>query len=158
MKSERVQKAAVLAAASAALFDEFEKIRAASRATRAGGNDEESRAEDKYDTLSTEQNYLADGLAKQAQTAREAHEAFEKLSPRDFNADDPIDLGALVLLAFPGEKTWFLFAPAGGGHEFEHAGRTITIITPESPLGAQLRGLRVGESTKRPTTRIVEIV
>ncbi len=152
-----MNKAAVLASASAALFEEFEKVRAASRSTRVGGNDEESRAEDKYDTLSTEQNYLADGLAKQAHAAREAHAAFEKVKPRDFAATDPIDLGALILIAFRSEKTWFLLAPAGGGQEFEHEDLTITIITPESPLGAQLRGLRVGESTTEPKARVVEI-
>ncbi len=152
-----MKKTAVLAAATAALFEEFDKVRAASRATRAGGNDEESRAEDKYDTLSTEQNYLADGLAKQAQAARQSHAAFEKLDPRDFTADDPIDLGALILLDLSGDRSWFLLGPAGGGQEFEHASHTITIITPESPLGAQLRGLRVGESTTRPKARVVEI-
>lgn len=152
-----MNKADLLAAIQTALHEEFEKRRAASRDTRAGGNDEESRAEDKYDTLSTEQNYLADGLARQAQAAREALTAFEKLPPRDFAQADPIDLGAAIELALPHETTWFFLGPAGGGQEVEFNGRHFTIITPESPLGTQLRGRKVGDTTTHPPAQIKRI-
>ncbi|MFZ4680981.1 MAG: hypothetical protein ACOYMS_00640, partial [Terrimicrobiaceae bacterium] len=48
------------------LREEFETLQTSSKRTRAAGNDAESKAEGKYDTRSTEENYLADGLAKQA--------------------------------------------------------------------------------------------
>ncbi len=152
-----MNKNSLLETIRAALVEEFEKLRVASRQTRAGGNDEESRAEDKYDTLSTEQNYLADGLAKQAQTAREAITAFDQLAPRDFSPTDPIDLGAAIQIEFPGETTWFFLAPAGGGLEIEADGELLTLITPESPLGNQISGKVVGELLARPPAKIVAV-
>ncbi|MGC1479983.1 MAG: hypothetical protein WA771_05745 [Chthoniobacterales bacterium] len=153
-----MNKAELIAAIQAALQEEFERRLSASRETRAGGNDEESRAEDKYDTLSTEQNYLADGLAKQAQSAREALDAYEKLVHRSFALSDPIDLGAAVELSLPRERAWFFLGPAGGGQELQFDGKLITIITPESPLGTQLRGRKVGDATTRPPARIEKVL
>ncbi len=141
----------------ATLLAEFENLRAASRQTRAGGNDEESRAEDKYDTLSTEQNYLADGLAKQALTAREALAAFDTLTPRAFAPADPIDLGAAIELELPGERHWFFLAPAGGGTEIVFDEQSITLITPESPLGGQLMGKMPDDSLENPPARILVV-
>ncbi len=152
-----MNKPGLLEAIRTALAEEFESLRAISRQTRAGGNDEESRAEDKYDTLSTEQNYLADGLAKQAQAAREALTAFEKLPTRAFAPTDPIDLGAAIKVEFPTETTWFFLTPAGGGHEITHENTTVTLITPESPLGQQLRGKTTGEKITQPPAKITAI-
>ena len=44
---------------------DFERRQAAARRTREQGNDAESKSEGKYDTRSIEENYLADGLARQ---------------------------------------------------------------------------------------------
>ncbi len=67
---------------------DFERRHAAARRTREQGNDAESKSEGKYDTRSTEENYLA-------------------------------------------EVVWNK--------------KTIVVLTPESPLGAQLIGRRAGE-------------
>jgi len=140
-----------------ALREEFESTLRSSKNTRAAGNDGESKAEGKYDTRSTEENYLADGLARQARAAAEAADAVEKMPLRDFGAADPIDLSALMKLSFPGETVWFFLAPAGGGIEVDLDGEMITVITPESPLGAQLMGLLAGKSTKAPKAKILEV-
>lgn len=140
-----------------ALREEFESSLRSSKNTRAAGNDNESKAEGKYDTRSTEENYLADGLARQARAAAEAADAVEKMVLRDFGPTDPIDLGALMKLSFPGETLWFFLAPAGGGIEVNVDGEAITIITPESPLGAQLIGLLAGKSTQSPKAKILEV-
>lgn len=140
-----------------ALREEFESSLRSSKSTRAAGNDNESKAEGKYDTRSTEENYLADGLARQALAAAEAADAVEKTPLRDFGASDPIDLGALMKLSFPGETAWFFLAPAGGGIEARLGGETITVITPESPLGSQLMGQFAGKSTQSPKAKILEV-
>ncbi len=127
------------------LRDEFDQRTRASRETRAAGNDAESKAENKYDTLSIEENYLADGLARQAATALAAAKALEKLSLHDFAPDEPIDLGALVELEFPDGREHFFLAPAAGGIEVRVHDRTITVITPDSPLGGQLLDRHAGE-------------
>jgi hypothetical protein len=150
-------KAQIVAAILEKLREEFDVRRAVSKSTRAAGNDEQSKAENKYDTLSIEQNYLADGLAKQAAAAASAAAAYEKLRLRDFAADAEIDLGALVELEFPDGREWFFLGPAGGGTEVAVAERTITVLTPESPLGGQLVDRRVGDVTTAPKARIVAV-
>ena len=149
-----VVKSEIVAAILEKLREEFDTRRAVSKLTRAGGNDAESKAESKYDTLSIEENYLADGLAKQAQTAALAAAAYENFELRDFGPSDTLDLGALVELEFPDGREWFFLGPAGGGTEVTVSRKTLTVLTPESPLGRQLIGSRLGETTTAPKTRI----
>jgi transcription elongation GreA/GreB family factor len=149
-----VNKNSVLQAIVEALRADFDTLRSTSQKTRAAGNDAESKAEGKYDTRSTEDNYLADGLAKQARATAQSAAAYEKFVPRRFDADMPIDLGALVQLEFPDETRWFFLGPAGGGIEVDCAGKPITILTPESPLGRQLMGLRLGDSIASPRAKV----
>jgi hypothetical protein len=149
-----MDKSKIVALILEQLRDAFGARHAASRQTRSAGNDEQSKAENKYDTLSIEQNYLADGLARQAQAAVQAAAAYEKLPPRDFAADEAIDLGALVELEFPDGREWFFIGPAGGGIEIRHEETLITVLTPEAPLGAQLLDRRAGESIARPKATI----
>ncbi len=149
-----MDKAAIVQSILSALREEFEARQAASRRTRAGGNDAESKSEGKYDTRSIEENYLADGLAKQAAAAAAAAAAYEKLALCDYTSDDPIDLGAVVEIEFPGGTEWFFLGPAAGGVEIEHGGRTIIVLTPESPLGSQLLDRKTGDMTTAPQARI----
>lgn len=127
------------------LRGDFERRQSAARRTRQQGNDAESKAEGKYDTRATEENYLADGLARQAVVAAKAAEAIEKMSVRAFEPHEAIDLGALVELKFPKVSEFFLLAPSGGGTEIVWEGKTIVVLTPESPLGLQLMGRLVAE-------------
>ena len=140
-----------------ALREDFENLQNSSRQTRAGGSDAESKAEGKYDTRSTEENYLADGLAKQALVAAQAAAACEKLPLLHFDAETPIDLSALIQIEFPDERAWFFLAPAGGGIKVNCEGRPVTVLTPESPLGARLLGLKVGDTTTAPKTSVLAV-
>ncbi len=146
-----------------AVFDwlraEFEAFTTISKQTRSSGNDDESKAEGKYDTRSTEDNYLADGQAKQAYHAAEAIAAWEAITIRDFAKDDPIDTGALVEVRFDnGDQDWLLIGPAAGGVDVKVGRRQFTVVTPESPLGGQLCGLRVGDSTRQPKAEILRVM
>ncbi|HEX4085654.1 MAG TPA: hypothetical protein VHY22_12130 [Chthoniobacteraceae bacterium] len=149
-----MNKAAVVQAIADAIQGEFDTLRATSKKTRAAGNDAESKAEGKYDTRSTEDNYLADGLARQAHAAAQAAAAYEDFRPPAFGPDTPIDLGALVQLSLPEETHWFFLGPAGGGIEITVDGIQITVLTPESPLGRQLIGRNSGATTASPKARI----
>jgi transcription elongation GreA/GreB family factor len=153
-----MDKPAILQAIIEQLRADFEHRQNVSRKTRAAGSDSESKAENKYDTLSTEENYLADGLARQALAAAQAAKALETLTLEDFGPTDPIDLGALVRVEFPDRtREWFLLAPAAGGTEVEHAGETIVVLTPESPLGMALIGRVAGDATPQPKAKIVNV-
>jgi len=153
-----MNKSEIVALILEKLREEFEDRRRVSKLTRDGGNDAECKAESKYDTLSIEENYLADGLAKQAFAAAQAIPAIEKMHLHDFAADEPIDLGALVELEVSPANEWFFLAPSGGGTEVEHQGTTITVITPESPLGSLMLGSRAGRHIKAPPARIVRVL
>lgn len=151
------RKAAVLETILAALADEFESARTSSVRIRAAGNDSESKAEGKYDTRSTEDNYLADGLAKQAQTTAQAADAFKTLPPSRCTT---VELGALVELEFEASKgagaaEWFFIGPAAGGIEVDCGGFPITVLTRESPLGSQLLGLQAGDRVGATLVRTV---
>lgn len=137
------------------LREEFETRQAAAKQTRAEGNDAESKAEGKYDTRSIEENYLADGLAQQAQAAIDAAAAYENIPLEDLDPDAPTDLGALVEIEFPDTREWFFLGPAAGGTEIEHDGLAITVLTPESPLGSRMVGKTAGESVPGAVLRAV---
>jgi hypothetical protein len=77
--------------------------------------------------------------------AATAAAAIEKMPIRDFAVGDGIDIGALVELEFAKETELFLIATAGGGTEVVWNKKTIVVLTPESPLGAQLIGRHKGE-------------
>jgi len=124
---------------------DFERRQSAAKRTREQGNDAESKSEGKYDTRSTEENYLADGLARQALEAAAAAEAIEQMPIRDFARGEAIDLSALVELEFAKETEFFLIATAGGGTEVVWDKKTILVLTPESPLGSRLIGRHEGE-------------
>lgn len=147
-------KSEIVAAILEKLREEFDSRRSVSKKTRSAGNDAESKAESKYDTLSIEENYLADGLAKQAQMAATSAAAYENFALRDFGPNDAIDLGALVELEFPDGREWFFLGPSAGGTEVSIGNKTITVLTPESPLGGQLIGCHRGDTTNAPKTTI----
>jgi hypothetical protein len=127
------------------LRGDFERRISASQRSRQEGNDAESKSEGKYDTRSTEENYLADGLARHALEAAEAAVVIEKMPLRDFQPEESVGIGALVEFHFSHGAEFFLIAPVGGGTEVVCDGRTIVVLTPESPLGGQLMGRRAGD-------------
>jgi transcription elongation GreA/GreB family factor len=136
---------------------DFETHQSTSKMTRSAGNDAETKSEGKYDTRSTEENYLADGLAKKALVAAQAAREFKELAFEEFGSTQPIDLGALVQLSFDDEHAWFFLGPAAGGIEIEHAGELITVITTASPLGNQILGKKVGDLISAPKAKIESV-
>lgn len=156
-----MDKVAVLQAVCDALRGQFEGFRALSRQTRANSADPESKAEGKYDTRATEESFLADGQARQAQGAADALRTLETLGVRPFGPGVPIDHGALVrveLSGGPGENLWFLLAPAAGGLEVTVNGAEVTVLTPGSPLGGQLVGRLPGARVAVPPAVIREVL
>ena len=136
---------------------DFETHQTTSKKTRAASNDTETKSEGKYDTRSTEENYLADGLAKKALAAAQAAKAFEDLPFEEFSSTQPIKLGALVKLSFDDDHAWFFLGPAAGGIEIECAGELVTVITPGSPLGSRILGKTEGDLIPAPKAKIESV-
>jgi transcription elongation GreA/GreB family factor len=111
---------------------------------------EESRAENKYDTHSQEAAYLAEGQAKLAAEIESNLALYSTLALPAFGPADAIALGALVEVAARGGSTWYFLGPRAGGTEVTLDGRTILVLTPQSPLGRQFLGKRVGDTVPMP--------
>lgn len=128
---------------------------------------EESRPENKWDTHSQEAAYLAEGQAKLAAEIGSSIEMFTTLALPAFGPDDTIAVGALVQLeagsAGSGRRTWYFVGPRAGGVEVSVGGETVLVLTPQSPLGRQLLGKRIGDVVTGPgrgaaaTQRIVAL-
>lgn len=112
---------------------------------------EESKAENKYDTRGLEASYLARAQGERVLDLKSLRNGLDSLRIRNFNADSPIAITALIELELNQKTIWVLLLPKGGGHNFTYESMNVKVITPESPLGAKLIGrtvddvIRVGE-------------
>ena len=140
-----MNKKVLVARIIAQLDVELARYAQAARAAQADATDEQSRAENKYDTRGLEASYLAHGQSRQAMETGQAREQFAALDPRDFPPGEPVGIGALVELEGEGERLYYFLGPAAGGTEVECEGREVLVITPSSPLGGRLLGRRPGE-------------
>ena len=128
------------------LRQELERQASAAETSRDEAISEESRAENKWDTHSQEAAYLAEGQAKLAAEIGANIELYTTLPLPEFTLREPIAVGALVELESGGNRTWYFIGPRAGGLEVSSEGRTILVLTPQSPLGRQLIGKREGDT------------
>lgn len=106
---------------------------------------EESKPENKYDTRGLEASYLARAQSERVHDLKLLRSGISSLKIRSFDADQRIAITALIELESNGKSLWVLLLPKGGGQSFRHEGLLIKVITPESPLGAQLVGKLVDD-------------
>lgn len=141
-----IDKQALITALHARLAARYESLVASQRSAQAGATHGESKQEHAKDMRAVEQQYLARGLAERAETLRDGVASLASLDARDFGEDEPVHAGGLVGLVDEDDRELvYLLAPAGGGETIEAGGVTVTVVTPQSPLGASLLGARVGD-------------
>lgn len=138
-----MDKMAILKAVRAALEEELRRQLAAQEMAADGATHAEARAETKWDTCGLEQSYLARGHAKQFETLARQVEELRAFVPPDFSGRS-IGPGALIETEMDGETFLFFLLHCGGGTVIEIDRREITVITPDSPVGAALIGKRAG--------------
>jgi len=134
----------------ARLEAELAQQTAAAHLARDEAISEESRPENQYDTHSLEAGYLAEGQARLAAGIHASIEYYRALAPVDFPSGAPIAIGALVELQFRAQGTWYFLGPRAGGLEISLDGRTVLVLTPQSPLGRELLGRREGDTVHVP--------
>lgn len=130
------------------LADEVALYTKAARAAFEEATDEQSRADNKYDTRSLEASYLARGQAQQLAETEAALLEFKNMTLRDLGPDDRVQLGALVELTAKKETMLYFVGPKAGGTEIDHEGQEVMVITPHSPLGSQIVGRKQGEKVQ----------
>lgn len=151
-----MNKGALIKKIVAELTKQVERYAGAASTARAEAIDEENQAEDKYDTRGLEASYLAAGQSRQMAETAEALQKFGALLPTRFHAADPIDMGALVELKTRREQNLYFIGPSAGGTEVVHEKKTVLVLTPQSPLGAQLMGRKQGERLKMKIGGLVD--
>jgi Transcription elongation factor len=158
-----MDKALLRQALLAKLSVELDTLTRAAHMAREEATSEESKSEHKYDMRGQEAAYLAEGQARLAAELQETITIYQTLPMPAFGATDAIDLGAVVTLENRGKPAHYFLGPRNGGMEIEFDGKTLLVVTPQSPLGRQLPGRRVGDSVQLPgrgtviTQRIVAV-
>ena len=158
-----MNKRAVIKKIVEQLQSELEVYFRAAQFSRAEATHEQSKAESKYDTRGLEASYLARGQSKQAAEIEAAIVEFGKLAAGKLTVNGSIDIGSLVELETSGESSFYFVGPRAGGTEVIHDRKEILVITPQSPLGAQLVGKKTGDTPQLTlggetrATRIVKV-
>ncbi|MGB1199076.1 MAG: hypothetical protein ACPG46_08505 [Thalassotalea sp.] len=137
------------------LVNEHNILITAANNARAASIDEQSVAETQYDTLAIEAGYLAEGQAKRAAEINLAIEQIKALTLMSFNESSAINMGALVQIeqfkcAQPNNNQWYFIAPAGAGFTMKFEQCSVTVITPQSPLGQSMINKYVGDDIELP--------
>jgi len=127
------------------LEKDLEVLKEAERATREAATHEESKPENEYDTRGLEASYLAGAQSKRITETEELLVIFKHIELKYFNENDPISTTALIEIECNNKKGSYFFLPKGGGIYLTFEGKRIQIVTPSSPLGEALLGLRVGD-------------
>jgi transcription elongation GreA/GreB family factor len=140
-----MNKTEILKLIVAKLIESLEVLQRAAQASHAEATHESSKAENKYDTRGLEAAYLAGGQARQARDLMDSITIYKSLAARDFATAQPIDVTALVELETDGSPITYFIGPKNGGLEIEYKRNTITVITPQSPLGQNLMGRKAGD-------------
>lgn len=117
----------------------------AAKATYEAATHEESKPENEYDTRGLEASYLAGAQAKRIAEIDELLVICKHITLKDFGPEDKINSSALVEVEHNEKSANFFILPKGGGVSVKFEGRTIQVITPTSPLGEALQGLKKGD-------------
>lgn len=120
-------------------------LKEAALATYEAATHEESKPENEYDTRGLEASYLAGAQAKRISEMEELLVICKHLDLKDFGPQDKINSTALVEVEHNGKHSFFFILVKGGGLSVAFEGKTIQVITPNSPLGEALQDLRKGD-------------
>lgn len=132
-----------------AIMEQLEKdlsaLKAAAMETYAAATGEESQPENEYDTRALEASYLAGAQSQRVAQVEESMMLYKQLEPRHFDDSSPIGPTALVDLDLEGKKSLVFITPASGGMTLKYEGTPVQVLTPKSPLGEALVGLKTGD-------------
>lgn len=141
----RIDKKRLLDQICHQLEEDLKAAKEAALATYHAATDEESKAENEYDTRGLEASYLAGAQAKRVQEIEEQLALYRHLEMKNFTEENPITSTALVEVDLNGKKSLVFVMPKGGGLSINYDGQPIQIVTPASPLGESLVGLKAGD-------------
>ncbi|MBR7888477.1 GreA/GreB family elongation factor [Marinomonas sp. A79] len=127
-----------------ALLARYNNAKWAAKQAHDAATNEESVAENKYDTFGLEASYLAHGQSQRVLECEADWQSFVKAELNSVDKESPIKLWSLVSLAAidspnPKNKHFFL-SPCAGGLRVDLEEEEIFLVTPSSPVGKVLLG------------------
>jgi transcription elongation GreA/GreB family factor len=125
---------------------ELDGLLKSARSAHLAATHEESRAEDRHDTFAIEASYLAAGQAERVKDLRRTLEELNHYLQSNIQSPVSADLGVLIVLETEDKKTYSLMLKNGGGTQTQVDGKTISLLSPASPLGDQVIGLVKGDT------------
>ena len=149
IKRQTMDKGPLIAALRAHLQKELTVVQAAAAAAREGATHEEAKPENEYDTRALEQSYLAGAQTARAEALAGAVATLDRFRPGPLKEDDPVRVGAAVIVEEAEQVRRYLLCEVGGGTKLDHEGERWWVLTPSSPLGRALLGRRVGDEIER---------
>lgn len=124
---------------------DLEKARAFAKESRDAVIDEETKPENEYDTRAIEASYLAGAQAHRVRDLEGQILILKQTHIQNFAPGTPSGPSALLLIESQGKKQWVFLLPQSGGMTIRAHDQDIHVLTPQSPLGEALVGLRVGD-------------
>lgn len=136
-------------AISEALLLRFKTAEVAALQAHQAATNEESVAENKYDTFGLEASYLAHGQSQRVLDCEKDWLLFDKKEPFLPSNDEAIRLWCAVELEATHSPEsavrYFFVSPCAGGLTVEVKGKIIYLVTPSSPVGKALIGKMIDE-------------
>ncbi|MEI8347420.1 MAG: GreA/GreB family elongation factor [Pseudomonadota bacterium] len=115
---------------------------------------------DEDDAGNLEASYLESAQSKRLLEIKNGLGILNGLKIREFKAKDLITVTALVKLTWDKKEFYYFILPESGGLKIDYRNKEIMLITPQSPLGRELLGKKIGETIEVGTpnsTREYEI-
>lgn len=147
-----MNKVEVHQAIRSALLSRFENAKWAAKQAHEAATNEESVAENKYDTFGLEASYLAHGQSQRVIECEKDWQLFQRKEVVD--SFGKVGLWSLVELVSidikPTVIKYFFLSPCAGGLSVEMNDTMIFLVTPSSPVGKVLIGKEDGEEVELP--------
>lgn len=140
---------------------EFDLLSQSAKSAHEAATHEESRAEDSHDTRSIEAGYLAGAQSARLEDLKRTIHYFQHLPLQDFKASAAIDLGALIQVECQKRQFHYFVTQRGGGKSIVFEGKTVQLITPQTPLGEELMDKCVGDEAEvesQGASRVYKII
>lgn len=164
------QKLEIIRAFITKLEEEALLLSASAKAAHEAATHEESQSEDPHDTRGLEASYLAGAQAARVKEIKDIAQHFKTLLDESKAPKDSVSIGAIVRLQplksedgpHLGSPIQNLVALAGGGTAVTHPEvGAVQILSPHSPLGQEIIGLKKGDLVSiesKAGTRYYEIL
>ena len=134
-----MDKKILMALIKAELERELATLVQAAQDAHDAATNEESKAENQYDTRGLEASYLAGAQAKRASEVEMALKKLLIFELEQKTDTDVIGPGSLVQTVVDGEqKKWFFLLPVPGGIKVKDKEVEVTTLTRQSPVGENL--------------------